>query len=266
MKVLILADNPNWIVNRNCDAMIKHMPEVEFIKVYDQQISVEEFERLAKDVDLVHFLSWEKIDKFREVAKRFKVILTIKSHRYNKESVRNFLSICKAVTCVNPDICEEIEQLGFKNPIYIPDGIDDNIMRIMTTPIIGFAGRSQDYKGDKMIEQVCSELGFIFLPAYGNISPENMYDYYGSLDCYVCASVAEGFSTSVMECLALNIPVIMTDVGVPKMFNIIRVDRSIEGIKKGLLMLFGRKYVNEFTWDNICKQYEILYGIINERI
>ena len=45
------------------------------------------------------------------------------------------------------------------------------------------------------------------------INPKNLMDYYIDCDIYLCASVYEGFSNSIMEAMICSMPVVATDVG-----------------------------------------------------
>lgn len=262
MNVFILADSPHWIVNKCVDNMIANMVEYCFVKRYDQNIEIDEFVKIASKSDIIHFNSWEKIYLFQKAVSSLQdkcIILTIRSHRYNVENIRQFVKVCSSISVVNKQLVSEIKDLGVSNVVYIPDGIDDKFISHRYTPVIGFEGRPCEYKGNALVEQACNELGFEFRPAYGNIS--DMVSYYSSLDCYVCASENEGFSTGAMEAMAMNIPVLTVNVGVPKMLNVFKIDRSVEGIKKGLAALFAHNQVENFTWKNVCKLFSSLYKL-----
>jgi glycosyltransferase involved in cell wall biosynthesis len=130
---------------------------------------------------------------------------------------------------------------------------------------VGWAGNPrmhrEGYKGEELIRRACSELGVEFRVAT-EIPFERMPNFYRSLDCYVCASEAEGFSTDAMECLAMNVPVITTRVGIPGELNLIFVERSVEDIKRGIEKLFTERQVAEYRWDAVCQRYEHLYARI----
>ena len=266
-KVLILADHPTWIVNRCVDHMIRLMSDrYEFVKAYDQVISKDAFNELAKNVDIIHFNSWEMLSSFYDLCLPYmnKTIVTVRSHRYNKNYTNAFVAKCRAVTGVNPGIRIEMCLVN-KNSLYIPDGIEPRILGCSFKPVIGFSGHTgdpEDYKGYKLIKQACQELGFDIMVALGGKTPEDMPDFYKSIDAYVCASVAEGFSTTCMEAMAMNLPVITTHCGIPATLNVTEVDRSVEGIKRGLLKLFPSQQVQSFTWESACNEYAKLYETI----
>jgi len=54
LKVLILADQPNWIINKVVDRLIKGIP-CNFTKKFYSLISSEEFLHISKDFDLIYY-------------------------------------------------------------------------------------------------------------------------------------------------------------------------------------------------------------------
>jgi len=247
IKILILTDGQKWIVDRITDEMIKRIPH-DFTKV--NYTDVEDFVDKANSHDIAHFQNWDLKDQI-EVLDRVKkpILITIRSHRfpeYIKEVKAHFHTI-------TPDI-----QKKFPNSTMIPDGIFIPQHREFT---VGFAGVKCKYKGNEMIEQACKELGVKFKPVK-DIPADKMGEYYESIDLYVCASENEGHSTPVMECISINKPVITTDVGIPKMLNVTKIERSIEGIKEGIGKFYTQEQVKDYTWENTCKQFKELYETI----
>jgi hypothetical protein len=248
MKVLILADVPGWIVDRITDEMIKRIP-VDFTKRYYADISTDEFIKLANQQDLVHYQNWDwkyHMDRIDEI--KVPIITSIRSFRYPdyifqlKEKVHFHVN--------HP----ELKQF-FPDATYIPDGIFSFKHKEF---VVGYAGRADDYKGFSMIQQACDELGVMFKPAL-TIPPEKMQEYFDSIDLYVCASIAEGHSGGVMECLSINKPVITTNVGIPKLLNVHKIERSVDGIKDGIEKFFTQNQVKDYTWENSCNKLMELY-------
>lgn len=250
MRILILADTKGWIVDRITDEIIKRI-DCEFTKVYYDSISTDEFIELANKHDLVHYQNWDwhkHIDRIDEI--KTPIITSIRSFRFPeyiydiKDKVHFHI--------INPD-----QRKFFPEATYIPDGI---FLFERKEFVVGFAGRPDDYKGFNLIKQACEELGCTFKPAL-DIEPDKMQDYYNSIDLYVCASLAEGHSTPVMECLSINKPVLTTDVGIPHFLNVHKCERSVEGIKNGIEKFFTQNQVKEYTWENICNQIKEMYEI-----
>jgi len=252
-KVLILSDGAEWIVDRITDEMISRMP-FEFTKNYYTRINPNEFMNLAGQHDLVHYQNWDLREHIHVLEKiETPILLTIRSFRY-PEYLYSAVKKVKKVHVINHDLLE-----FFPNAHYIPDGIFDQFFTKKEF-IVGFAGKPDEYKGFAIIQQACNELGVNFMPATGDIPYHLMFDYYNKIDLLVCSSLQEGHNTVVMECLAMNKPVLTTDVGVPKQFNIHKIVRTIGSIKEGIMKFYTAPLVKDYTWDNICKQLTELYN------
>lgn len=255
MKILIMPDGNNWVVDRNCRALVKHLPDIEFtIRPYTK-ISDEDFIKEAEKNDLVHYFNWD-LKRHRAALPFIKkpLLMSVRSHRYPPFTQEMYVRPNTWFHVINPDLLKD-----FPKATYIPNGIFDNIQPTHEFTV-GFAGWQSDreYKGIPLIEEACCKLGVKFKPAY-NIPPKKMQEYYDSLDVYVCASLAEGFSTPVMECLAMNVPVVTVDTGLPRQFDIVKVERSVEGIMKGIQRFYTQDLVKDYRWDKLAPQYRDLY-------
>ena len=252
MKILILADIPGWIVDRITDRIIQGI-DFEFTKRYYASISTDQLIEEGNQHDLVHYGNWDiqyHVDGISKIKVPF--LMSIRSFRYPPyihEVARKV-----HIHVIHPGLHDI-----FEGSHYIPDGIFDQF-KPERDFIVGFAGKADEYKGYGMIAQACAELGVKFKPATGEVPPEGMLEYYKSIDLLVCASHAEGFGMPVMECLAINKPVITTDVGAARYLNVHKVDRSVEGIKQGILRFYTSSQVlPKFSWENVCCQFKKLY-------
>lgn len=262
-RILLVGDVPNWIIDRCCQRVIEGIPEYYIEQVYGCLTSADHLYEKAQSFRLIHFMSWGELSKFYAITERLKkegkkIALTVRSHRYDKPWMRRFLTLCDKAMGVNLEIAQEV------NGSFVPDGIDEQF-KPLRKKIVGYAGKSQTYKGVSIIQGACKEFGAEFKPAF-KVPFEKMNEYYNSLDCYICASIAEGSPAPVLEALACNVPVITTDVGLAKHLNVIKVERSVEGIVKGLKMLFGRDQVlPHFSWQYSLeiqrKIYDEIFGI-----
>lgn len=258
MKVFILTDGQGWVVDRNTDTLIEGLRgRVDFHRREYTRISPEEFEQLGRHYDIVHYQNWD-IAKFMDYLPEKPLIVTIRSHKYPKDIIEKLKKRPRTfLTVTTQPLKDEIPEAEL-----IPNGIFEQF-KPKHEFTVGWAGNPgmhrEGYKGEDLIEQACNELGVKFKKAT-DIPFEEMPNFYQSLDCYVCASEAEGFSTDAMECLAMNIPVITTKVGIPGELNLIHVERSVEGIKKGIEKLYTQDQVKDFKWNNICNQYEKFYA------
>jgi len=253
MRVLILGDGQGWIIDRVVERMVEGIP-CEFTVDYYTRISSEKLLEHSRTHDLVHYGNWDVRFHFDVLDKlECPWILSVHSHRYYP-MVKEAAGMATKVHVVNRMLLDE-----FPGAVYIPVGIDPRFKPDHEFTV-GWAGHPEEYKGYHLIERACEELGVRFKPACGDLPPEEMPDYYRSIDLYVCASVAEGFSTPVMECMAMNVPVITTDVGVPSELNVIKVERSVEGIKQGILKFYtSAQVLPEYSWENVNRRFYELY-------
>jgi len=194
------------------------------------------------------------------------------------------------------DIYNEFDK---KPQIIINDGVDldkykpinlerfDNINKIT----VGWVGNSKfkDYDGDEdlkgvegIIKPAISELqkeGYNIELNLADrnikmIPQEEMPNFYNSIDVYICASKTEGTPLTVLESMAMGIPVISTDVGVVSEVlgeegkKYILEERTIECLKNKLKQLINNKsdfkkiseenliQVRKNNWSNICLKYK----------
>lgn len=274
MKILLLSGIPNWAGHFRCKNLKKHLTghEVDIEPRHPHDIAEEEFTKMIKSYDIVHFNYTGFVTKFLDVMRLKSVngkvkntILTLVSHRAVEGfydygiDLDEFISRCGAITAVNPILAKEF------NCTYIPNGVDEEVFKPKGKFRVGFVGQKTPYKGFDLIKKACKELDCELItdpstyPA-NVISQEEIAKLYHKMDCYVCASEKEGSVNPVMEALASNVPVLTTDVGIASELNVIKIERSVEGIKKGIEKLMGRKQILEkYNWKKISRQYFKVY-------
>lgn len=252
-KILILSDGQGWIVDRITDEMIKRMP-LEFVRDSYTTIDPEKFVEEANKCDMVHIQNWD-VRRLMHTFDRVKVpiLMSVRSFRY---PTYVYDAQVDYIHVINPDLKDY-----FPTATYIADGIFDQFKPDHDF-VVGMAIQntewSKTYKGFYLVEQACKELGIKFKPAL-NLKPEEMPDYYRAIDLLVCASTNEGFGTPVMECMAINKPVLTTNVGIMKYLDIDKVEKHVESIKKGILRHCTYLQVQNFRYDIICDAFTQYY-------
>ena len=106
------------------------------------------------------------------------------------------------------------------------------------------------------------------------ISQEDMPNFYNSINLYICASKTEGTPLTVLEAMAMGIPIISTDVGIvsevlgQKGKKYILKERSKECLKEKIKEIINKKddfqeiskenliQVKNNDWKNICTKYK----------
>lgn len=260
LRVLMLADQPGWAVDRGVNNLIANMP-FKCVKEYYAKIDSKNLVEISSSFDLIYY-SNSDLSFHLSVLDQIKtpVILGIRSHRYSNY-VKNIHEVIKKynlkVQVLNDELGKE-----FQSYRVVPNGINADFFNHKPF-VVGFAGVPDEYKGFPMIKQACEELGVTFKPAIGDIPFEEMKSYYESIDLLVSASVQEGFCNPVMECLAMNKPVITTDTSANKNLDVYKIERSVEGIKKGILKYYTAPMVKDYTWKNAGrKMFDYVYDII----
>lgn len=261
MKILLLSDGLGWIVDRLSHKMKELIPQDIEVDYYTS-ISPEEFVKKANEVDIVHFNNWDVYRQLQLIPQiKSEVLISVRSFRYPDyvKEIQKFFNI----HVINP------KQLkAFPSATYIPDPIFDQFFSDKKFKVgMAFDDNSynREYKGYNLVKKVCDDLGIEVVVAKG-VKPEDMPKWYKSIDLYVCASVNEGHSTPVMECLALNKPVVTTDVGIPSLLNVHKADRTYDSLKQEIGKFYTSPQVQDYRWGSVAEQFNKLYErILDEK-
>jgi len=234
-------------------------------------------QELKDDYDAIHILFSGGMRAIKEFIVRNKAFTTVASQRTldlvydNIKILTEIYQSSKKIVVQNPMLktrLMEMIDLDEDKIVYIPNGIDEKMFK--REFVVGFVGSeqsgNQEYKGFKLVEQACNDLGLALRRVYNgypqNVIPlDEMPKFYEKIDCLVIPSKGEGCNNPTLEALAMNKPVISTDVGIAKRLDgVILVKRDVKSIKKALRKLSGRiQILEKYTWDIVCKQYRDLY-------
>lgn len=196
-------------------------------------------------------------------------------------------------------LCDIYSKLNKKPMMIIHDGVDlnnykpQNLERFenVTNINVGWVGNSKfkgsdndcDMKGvEGVIKPAIKELqdeGYKIELKLADrnikmIEQKDMPNFYNSLELYVCASKAEGSPLTVLEAMAMGIPVISTNVGIVEeafgdcQKNYILQERSKECLKEKIKYLISNnsefkklsqenlESIKKWDWKIISEQYK----------
>lgn len=255
MKILLVhADKFPWATTRRAETLKKEW--------VNDEVDIAYFKNLPNGdkYDVIHILFSGGIGKIRDfiLQHKHKTFTTMASQRTldnffdKKEILKEIYSSTVCCVCLNPDLNPE------GNSVYIPNGVDE---KLFYKPFVaGFVGYTKEHKGFPLAKKACEELG-IQLNVANDIPYGKMPEFYKSIDCLIIPSESEGCNNPTLEALAMNIPVISTNVGIAgELEGVTLVDRDVTSIKKALRKLNGRlQILDKYTWKIIAKKYKQLY-------
>lgn len=280
MRILILVDILNdWALHNRAKVIKKMLPQhtVEIRGALDDKngcLSGHE------TFDVIHFNFTWGITHFTNFALTYsrKCVFTVVNERsftqnagVNPEQLLAIFSRAKYKTAVNRRMAKMI------SGVYIPNGIDEDLFPNVRAPIVGYSGTDMPNKKVNVVKKACDDLGLEFRAAIyrrgdnaarkPDFRHDEMFGFYSMLDVFVHCSETEGFSNTVLEALACNVPVLMTRQGAWQEFDgwVEFIEPDVEDVKRALQKFTGRRIVDDkFLWKNIVPQYEAIYQTVYE--
>ena len=221
--------------------------------------------------DVIHFLYGGALTKSKDyiLNNKDKVFTSSVSRRSldgmwdDRKTLLELYKASRCCVCQNPEILSILEGLApGVNAVYIPNGVDEKLFERKF--VAGFVGAkaSNVHKGFYEAKEACDELGIELKVAHEHMyEHEDMPNFYKEIDVLLIPSLSEGCHNPTMEALAMNIPVISTDVGIANKLDGVRlVLRSANSVKGELLKMMPRTQIlKEYTWSEIAKKYHQLY-------
>lgn len=221
--------------------------------------------------DVIHFMYSGAMTKSRKyiLENKHKVFTSSVSKRSldgmwdDREALLEIFRETRCCVCHNKELVGILKKLEpLAKTVYIPNGVDE---KLFNRPFVaGFVGAkdSWEHKGYHLAKQACEELGIKLITAKEwDYSHEEMPNFYKKIDCLLIPSASEGCNNPTMEALAMNVPVISTNVGIAgELEGVTLVERNVDSIKEALRKLSGRVQILEnYTWDIIANQYKQVY-------
>jgi glycosyltransferase involved in cell wall biosynthesis len=183
----------------------------------------------------------------------------------HRESLRSKLNIkSDAILSVGHLIARKGHDLVIKALAHIPN---------MVLFIAG-TGPERDVLG-QLVDEMSLGNRVVFL---GEISPEQLCEYYGAVDALILASSREGWANVLLEAMACGTPVVATNVwGTPEVVKApeagrIVVKRDAKELANTINKLFAdrpdrnetRSYAEKFSWDETTMGQLQLFKNITE--
>lgn len=286
MKILILSDGQSWIVDRISKLMQEYLKEYQIDVLYCSYVYHPEREAslkpvikneklidITKNYDIILFNNAPIAFWYKDILDKITIpkVVYIRSHRFIPDLIK-FADKVDLIITINYSQIKEIQEKGVTTEIVcFYDAIDKSILE-ENKLVAGFVGQPTSYKGCDMIAEACQELEIRLALSIdrrfkeGKIdrTPEQMFDYYRSIDVYICMSEAEGTSLPVLEAYASGVNhIISTKVG--SAYEILKddkrliwINRNKKELKEALLKL--KEDINplsEFSWENLIKKLRI---------
>jgi glycosyltransferase involved in cell wall biosynthesis len=259
MKILFVhADKVPWATTQRAEYLKKEL--------VDDEVDICYYKNLpnGEQYDIIQILFSGGIGKIKDFILKYKdkTFTTLASQRTldyffdKEEDLIEIYSNTVCCVCQNSELENKLRNLiGKGNMVYIPNGVDTKLFNRKF--VVGFVGATEEHKGYGLAEKACEELD-LWLANAKNIRHEDMPKFYENIDCLVIPSESEGCNNPTLEALAMNKPVISTDVGIAsELEGVTIVERDVESIKNALRKLSGRiQILEEYTWDKIIKRYE----------
>ena len=277
-RILFIIDQPNWAHDFKTQNLARVLGnDYNILSRYQTEVTPDDLNR----ADLIVVYYWLQLKVMRSLLPSFernrdKLLVGITSNwelerRLRREGLRVLRKWSRAVFVNNLSLYDEYRP-SFDVPVfYTPNGVDTEFYRptLPKAPSprlrVGWAGsltnREPGYRSyHELIAPAVKAVDGAELVAAAREdrwrSPEEMREYYRSLDVYVCASHTEGTPNPCLEAAACGVPLLTTPVGnMPELVrdgvNGFFVERRVESIASKLCLLRDDLGLRESLAQNI---------------
>lgn len=232
MKILLVADVPNWAFDRDADAIIKYLPQYDIFKTYTGRFN----SNLFNKYDHIHFMNWLEGRSHAN-----KVSGGVSSHNFellHKYDAMKMFPKYQALIATSKFLYDKIKNKN-KHVFYAPGGVHEDMFVPLPknrtkTFVVGWVGQKTtgglnlhesdkiDIKGYNLILKPLMnrlerypDIQFkIHNKNYKNAIPyKKMPEIYKNIDCQICTSIAEGAPNPMFEAASCGKALISTKVG-----------------------------------------------------
>lgn len=230
LRVASLYDTEGWAFHMVVDKVRRGMPDADGSLVRYENLARKSLEH----ADVVYSPSYVFIDKILEaVGPSTAIVSTVADHYTWKDGngaleLRKTIDASAIVLCTNRRLYWEVRKAHPDARLAVcMSGVDSSLFKPHATKqvneklVVGWAGSTkyhQHIKGIELIRRACAAIpGVEFVLADAGErqrSPQEMVEFYNSLDVYICMSSSEGTCNPILEAAACGVGVVSTDVGI----------------------------------------------------
>lgn len=231
MRILLVADVPNWAFDRDASAVIQYLPQYQISKTFTGAFHP----RLLDKFDHVHFMNWLE---GRSWAPR--ISAGVSSHNFellHLSDSKKFFPKYKALVATSQILFDRVKsqndhvfcaQGGVHEDMFVPlpkEPSDEFVVGWVGQKTSGGLNRSEaakiDIKGYHLVLEplmrLCKNDNIKFKTHssnYKNATPyPKMPAFYTDVDCQICTSLAEGAPNPMFEAASCGKALISTRVG-----------------------------------------------------
>jgi len=238
MNILLLTDRANWAYHSIAKALQKFNTDSNLsLDIVHIKKNIKHVKSIYRQYDRYLVMGWQNYEEVDFLPKS-QTMLGIHSHHSFDDrkttpdhdinppkKLIDWLNEFKGINAVSLRLFKLFKNNGLTNIYYTPNGVDSAVFKPLNHKpsndfTVGYSGSSShDWrKGTSdFIIPAAKKAGVktkLAMLATGSYVPlEDMPSFYHKIDAYICASLSEGFSLSVLEAASCGRPIITTKVG-----------------------------------------------------
>lgn len=281
MKINIACSDTGWIYDK-------------FIQEFQKHSKHDILRNAPVKCDVTHYVPYYEVPKAKHIPGPSTAWF---SHQEGKDPVKaKFLSAAKTVDVAishSKKYADFLRDKGIGSAIQVIPGVDlDKFkLRDVSKPrdklVVGYVGRqytSSNRKNPTLLNKIAALPFTFFKTTGGKLKPDEIPEFYASLDVVISPAIIEGGPMAVQEALACGVPVVcFENVGVAQEFNLgvlkakdsddfIGILERLHTTKEHFVwwnnpdtMERMRKQVEKQTWKRFAQEHDKIWeGLVNE--